>query len=160
VEEGWTLALSGCGGLYVFPVHALLYPQSQASHFSMYRMMQLLNKGIGNAIPVRALNGRRTTRTKFVKSLADAGHSKRGCTEHFTETAFEALKNALGNRCVGCWRTGADLKALGRMLIPDHIVSLANGGLDDITNIQPLCQGSDGCNNKKHAKYLDYLVAY
>jgi len=85
---------------------------------------------------------------------------KQGCTEHFTEAEFEALKNALGNRCVGCWKTGDELKALGRTLVPDHIVSLANGGLDDITNIQPLCQGLAGCNNKKHAKYLDYLVAY
>jgi HNH endonuclease len=84
---------------------------------------------------------------------------KQGCTEHFTEAEFQALKRQLGNRCVGCWKTKDELKVLGRKLVPDHIVAVSKGGLDDITNIQPLCQGTGGCNNKKSAKYLDCLVA-
>jgi 5-methylcytosine-specific restriction endonuclease McrA len=85
---------------------------------------------------------------------------KLGCTEHLTDQEFEQLKRSLGNRCVGCWKTEGQLKRLGRTLVADHIVPLANGGLDDITNMQPLCQGNGGCNNTKWAKYFDYLVAW
>ena len=72
-----------------------------------------------------------------------------GYTEHFTDQEFGQLKRSLGNRCGGCWKTEHQLKRLGCTLVPDHIVPLANGGLDDITPMQPLCQGKGGCNNAK-----------
>ena len=84
---------------------------------------------------------------------------KRGSIIHFTSEQWLALKRALGNRCIGCWKTETQLTGLGRKLVPDHIVPLAKGGMDDITNIQPLCHGIGGCNNIKGATYLDYLVA-
>lgn len=35
----------------------------------------------------------------------------------------------------------------------DHVVSVINGGMSDINNLQPLCQF---CNNSKHDKSIDY----
>ena len=77
----------------------------------------------------------------------------------WTVQEWLALKRGYGNRCVGCWKTEAELKALGRKLVPDHIVSVANGGLNHITNLQPLCQGKDGCNNKKGKRYIDFIIS-
>ena len=91
--------------------------------------------------------------------------AKHRLTVHFTPQEWQTLKRSLGLRCVGCWRHEVELMALGLILVPDHIIPLSKGGLDDITNIQPLCHGTKrgtkgGCNQKKNATYLDYLVAY
>jgi hypothetical protein len=82
----------------------------------------------------------------------------------WTAAEWQTLKQQLGYRCVGCWKTEAELKLLGRKLVPDHIVSVAKWpkgqpGLNDITNIQPLCHGKGGCNNKKHDKCKDFLIS-
>jgi 5-methylcytosine-specific restriction endonuclease McrA len=84
---------------------------------------------------------------------------KLGCVVHFSQQEWRALKRQYGFRCVGCWKTEIELKALGRILAPDHIIPLSKGGLDDITNIQPLCHGTGGCNNRKGAKYRDFLIS-
>jgi hypothetical protein len=77
----------------------------------------------------------------------------------WTAAEWETLKRQLGHRCVGCWKTEKEINVLGRKLVPDHIIPVVKGGLNDITNIQPLCHGRGGCNNKKGKKYIDYLVA-
>lgn len=50
-----------------------------------------------------------------------------------------------GNVCLACGAT--------ERLTPDHIVPLARGGENVITNIQPLCID---CNRRKNAKTVDY----
>jgi len=79
-----------------------------------------------------------------------------GSTEHYTTEQWAELKSVYGNRCVCCGRHELGLAAQGLMLVPDHIVALACGGTDDIGNIQPLCHGKGGCNNKKNKQHKDY----
>lgn len=49
--------------------------------------------------------------------------------------------------CVGCLETGRATIAT----IRDHIIPLAEGGLDDETNVQPLCQA---CSDAKSAQEI------
>jgi len=70
----------------------------------------------------------------------------------FTTKQFRAL----GNICLCCGRNETELAHLGRRLVPDHVVPVARGGSNDISNIQPLCHGKGGCNNHKGVKYIDY----
>jgi len=94
------------------------------------------------------------------------GHKRRarltgnGDTPFPTEQ-FEALCRHFNNRCIACGR----LDEPGRERVPDHIISvklsetvmLPLGFLGDIDNLQPLCHGLDGCNNKKGwRKFTDY----
>lgn len=50
--------------------------------------------------------------------------------------------------CVMCAVDLSGLLAIGSEENYDHIVPLANGGLNDVTNIQLLCRS---CNARKHA---------
>jgi predicted restriction endonuclease len=75
-----------------------------------------------------------------------------------TYTVFEwqALKNQYHNRCLACGKSEQQLKRLGRKLVPDHVIPLAHQGRNTLDNIQPLCHGMGGCNNRKNVKHLDY----
>lgn len=89
---------------------------------------------------------------------------KLGQTVHYTPQEWQALKRQLDYKCVGCGKTETELQTLDRILVGDHIVPLAKGGLDSIENIQPLCHSQklgsrDGCNNKKAAKIYDFLLS-
>ena len=79
-------------------------------------------------------------------------------TDHFTEKQWLELKAFYGNRCLGCGRNEEQLLSEGLKLVPDHVKALINGGSDSIDNIQPLCNGNDGCNNHKGQQYIDYRV--
>lgn len=76
----------------------------------------------------------------------------------FTAAEFIELKRRFGNQCLCCHRTESHLLELGLTLTPDHVIPLVRGGTNDIENIQPLCHGKGGCNNHKHAKYIDYRL--
>ena len=69
---------------------------------------------------------------------------------------WSKLKKQYGNACLCCHKNESELKTLGRVLIPDHVVPLVKGGTNCIGNIQPLCHGRGGCNNKKGTKTTDY----
>jgi len=74
------------------------------------------------------------------------------CAEgSFTALQFKNLCTFYGNICLCCKRTENDLAPL--KLVPDHIVALACGGSNDISNIQPLC---GTCNARKQTKHIDY----
>ena len=74
----------------------------------------------------------------------------------FTASEWLQLKKTFENSCLCCGRTEETLNAAGLKLVPDHVVSLKQGGTSDISNIQPLCHGIGGCNNVKGAKSIDY----
>ncbi len=77
----------------------------------------------------------------------------------FTGAEWTALKKFYDNRCLCCGKHERTLSRLHRTLTPDHVRSLAKGGRNDITNIQPLCHGRGGCNNRKGSKHIDYRKA-
>ena len=68
----------------------------------------------------------------------------------FPEPEFWSLCERLGWICVGCGRTLTKETA-----VRDHIVALAKGGSNDISNIQPLCKS---CNSRKGTKDMSELV--
>ena len=88
--------------------------------------------------------------------LCDCGCGNPAPIAKWTPEQWIALKAQFGNRCLGCKKTEEQLLALGRKLVPDHVQSLAGGGRNDISNLQPMCHGIDGCNNKKHIKHVDH----
>lgn len=87
-------------------------------------------------------------------------HTRRGRLSgnggKFSAQEWVALKVRYGNRCLCCGRDEGLLVSLGLTLTPDHVLPLSKGGRNDIDNIQPLCNGPDGCNNKKFVKHIDY----
>ena len=86
-----------------------------------------------------------------VKSAKANNRRKRRAAKYagrgtFTAQEFKDLCEKYGNRCLRCGDTEAVLEA-------DHVVPLTRGGLDDISNIQPLC---GYCNRRKFVEVLDY----
>ena len=101
------------------------------------------NKGMS-----RYRNYTHSDRGKLSSTSHSAKRRARKAEAHgsYTSNEWRELCNHYGNRCLKCG-SGGPLQA-------DHIVALANGGANDITNIQPLC-GS--CNRSKGARHnTDY----
>jgi 5-methylcytosine-specific restriction endonuclease McrA len=65
--------------------------------------------------------------------------------DSFTKSEFKTLCDQYGNVCLRCRKK--------RILVADHVIPLALGGKNDITNIQPLCRN---CNGKKCMDSTDY----
>ena len=76
----------------------------------------------------------------------------------WTVAQWVKLKRQCNNRCVSCRKSMTSLKRLGRIIVPDHIVPLAKGGRNVIQNLQPLCHGKGGCNNRKGTKTQNFLL--
>jgi len=70
------------------------------------------------------------------------------------------LKHQFKGCCLACGKNEAELKLLGRKLVPDHIIPLAKGGLNTITNLQPLCHGKGGCNLHKGTRVQDFRETF
>lgn len=83
---------------------------------------------------------------------------KVGSNGSFTEREWQALKLFYKNRCLCCGKSERQLLKLGRILARDHVVALSCGGGNDISNIQPLCHGRGGCNNRKSTKNTDFRI--
>lgn len=72
----------------------------------------------------------------------------RGAKGTFTLEEWQGLKRAYGHSCLACGRQEPEIK-----LVADHVIPLAQGGPNDIDNIQPLCEI---CNKQKNIKTTDY----
>lgn len=68
----------------------------------------------------------------------------------FTTPQWEDLKKRHDFTCLACKRAEPEIK-----LEADHVLPMANGGSNQISNIQPLCRA---CNAKKGAKHIDYRI--
>lgn len=76
--------------------------------------------------------------------------SKRRASKKYAEGSYTAddwiaLCEKYENRCLCCKQR--------KPLTADHVLPLAKGGSNDISNIQPLCKS---CNSAKGTKYIDY----
>lgn len=77
---------------------------------------------------------------------------KRACRKKaigsFSSQEWNDLKTRLGSKCLRCMKQEPEIK-----LTVDHIVPLARGGTNFISNIQPLC---GTCNSSKGPKIINY----
>lgn len=89
---------------------------------------------------------RRTNPEKMAVQLARRRARKLSAEGDFTVEEFEVLCEEYGGACLRCEPTNV-------LLTPDHIVPLALGGSNLISNIQPLC---GRCNSWKNIKVIDY----
>jgi hypothetical protein len=96
------------------------------------------------------------TRQKWIVKSHKRRAKKAGNGGSFTVAQWLSLKMHCGSKCLCCKRTEVELQTLSLKLVPDHIVPIAKGGSSDISNIQPLCHGKGGCNNRKETKTVDY----
>lgn len=78
-------------------------------------------------------------------------YQERGATGKHTLKQWEELKRKCGYKCQHCGRSES-VVALTR----DHIVPIARGGSNDISNIQPLCKTCNSKKNKKLESELSY----
>jgi 5-methylcytosine-specific restriction endonuclease McrA len=72
---------------------------------------------------------------------------KKGAGGKFTPVQWRELCERYDNRCLCCGKQGK--------LAADHVIPLARGGGNDISNIQPLCTS---CNSRKSTKVIDYRI--
>jgi hypothetical protein len=109
--------------------------------------------------PERMLERNRQWRARNPEKRAAARHKRRAIEGNFTAQQWKELKTQYGNKCLGCGRTADELVRFGLKLTPDHVLPIALGGSGDVSNIQPLCFGKSGCNNRKSNKYIDFRNA-
>lgn len=106
----------------------------------------------------------RTRSLKWAKDNPDAAkakfHRRRArklsVGGSWTAEEWQRLKKRYAYKCLACHRSEKLLVSLGLTLTPDHVLPLNKLGSNDISNIQPLCHGRGGCNNKKYIKHVDY----
>ena len=89
---------------------------------------------------------RRENPHKLAVQLGRRRARKLNAEGDFTVGEFETLCEGHGNLCLRCGRGEV-------LLTPDHILPLALGGSNLISNIQPLC---GACNSWKNVKVVDY----
>lgn len=89
---------------------------------------------------------RRENPHKMAVQLARRRARKLYAEGDFTVEEFEALCEGYGAVCLRYGRGDV-------LLTPDHVVPLALGGSNLISNIQPLC---GACNSWKNVKVVDY----
>jgi 5-methylcytosine-specific restriction endonuclease McrA len=108
----------------------------------------LINKRWNNLHPERRyLHKRKWNRkNKSYKRILDINNrAKRLQAEgSFTIKEWNELCEYYGNKCLCCG---------SKEITIDHIVPIVSGGINDISNLQPLC---GKCNSSKGTKIIDY----
>lgn len=91
-------------------------------------------------------------RARNPEKIREMTHARRARKNNsggrFLVAEWRALKEAFGFVCLRCGVAESKSK-----LVMDHVVPLAAGGTNDISNIQPLCAK---CNSWKYTKTIDY----
>ena len=125
--------------------HARIYKANKKKFITKARSW-----GMSNPVKVRAY------KSKWAKNHPESARV-RGATRRtritkaggsFTFKEFKEMCNKYDNRCLCCGKR--------RKLAADHVIPVSKGGSSNISNIQPLCFGKGGCNNRKGNKYADY----
>ena len=75
---------------------------------------------------------------------------KKGAIGMFTSDEWQSLKLFYNHMCLCCKQQEPFIK-----LAADHVIPLARGGSNYISNIQPLCIS---CNSKKNARAWDFRL--
>ena len=83
----------------------------------------------------------------FIEKQREIKKKLNGGSHTFGE--WQTLKAQYNFTCVWCKRSEPQIK-----LTQDHIISLKNGGSNNIENIQPLCVS---CNSKKGIKNIKFV---
>lgn len=124
------------------------------------RLGHLANPSAKNK-QARAWQKANPEKVRDIKKAADAKRyaRKRGNGGSWTTAEWLVLKRQFNNCCVGCGKSEKELKTLKCVLVPDHIVPIAKGGLNHITNLQPLCHGRGGCNLRKGVRFQDFVTS-
>lgn len=91
---------------------------------------------------IKLLAWRRKNRAKVVQQVIHRRYALKGNGGVHTLEQWEKLKEKYRQRCAYCCK-----KAI---LTRDHIIPVSKGGMNDISNIQPLCRP---CNSKKFNHY-------
>ena len=121
----------------------------------------------GHLVVGRLPNGRRARCPECMKinnkvKSASRRARKIGAVGRYTVREEFALRDFYDYRCICCWKTEAEIEALGLMVVLDHVVPLAKGGSGSILNMQPLCHhrlaGVAGCNEIKGVDDTDYRL--
>jgi 5-methylcytosine-specific restriction endonuclease McrA len=98
----------------------------------------------------RAEHPRKTYITTQVRANAARRARKHGTEGSYTNEEWQTLLEKYDNKCICCGKGDEDLTA-------DHVIPIAEGGTDFITNIQPLCQS---CNSRKGTHHTDFRKEY
>lgn len=89
---------------------------------------------------------------KVAKSAHKRRAKKYGNGGSYTAEEWQGLVQEAGNICLCCGISGEEV-----LLTVDHVIPISRGGMNDISNLQPLCQS---CNSSKSTKSTDYRVSY